>query len=91
MNISRSMHYATSHAARLFRFDHLPAHLQAVSRPFHDLAEWLINEHPDGPELTVALRKLTEAKDAAVRHVVLTLEDKAPVPEGTPESGDQRG
>lgn len=50
-----------------FRYDHLPEHLQETSRAFHALAEELVNDIDPGPERTVALRKLLEAKDAAVR------------------------
>lgn len=50
-----------------FVYAHLPAHLQAVSKPFGDLAETLVEKLPRNPERTVALRKLLEAKDCAVR------------------------
>ena len=50
-----------------FVYAHLPEHLQAVSRPFGELAEKICEEIEEGPERTVALRKLLEAKDAAVR------------------------
>lgn len=51
-----------------FAYDHLPAHLQAISKPFHDLAHALAdNMHLDPDETEIALRKLLEAKDAAVR------------------------
>jgi hypothetical protein len=50
-----------------FAYGHLPEHLQAVSRPFSELAELIVQEVSPGPERTVALRKLLEAKDAAVR------------------------
>ncbi|MEU1800911.1 hypothetical protein [Streptomyces sp. NPDC019937] len=60
-------HPGTAHLARYFTYDHLPANLQTVSRLFHDLAQDLLDLLPDGPELTVALRKLVEAKDCAVR------------------------
>jgi len=49
-----------------FAFAHLPEHLQAVSRPFGELADKIM-ELPRNPERTVALRKLLESKDAAVR------------------------
>lgn len=50
-----------------FGFAHLPERQRAVSSWFHDVA-WKIEENlPDGPEKTVALRKVLEAKDAAVR------------------------
>ncbi|MET9098307.1 hypothetical protein [Streptomyces antibioticus] len=52
---------------RYFEFTHLPAHLQAVSMPFSELAHRLNTMLPPGPEATVALRKLLESKDAAVR------------------------
>lgn len=59
-----------------FRYEHLPEHLQAVSEPFCTLAGWICGQGNDflgiepGPERTVALRKLLEAKDAAVRAVI---------------------
>ena len=52
---------------QFFSFAHLPVHLQAISRPFCDLAESLVATLPRNPERTVALRKLLEAKDCAVR------------------------
>lgn len=52
---------------KYFKYDHLPEHLQAVSRPFGELAQHLADTIPGSPELTVALRKLLESKDAAVR------------------------
>lgn len=50
-----------------FEFSHLPQHLQDVSKPFGELAATVVAECESGPERTVALRKLLEAKDAAVR------------------------
>ena len=60
------------HIMQFFAFAHLPPHLQAVSIPFTTLAEALIAELPRNPERTVALRKLLEAKDAAVRARIAT-------------------
>ncbi len=57
----------TEHIAQFFTWEHLPPHLQAVSKPFGELAQKVIAELPRNPERTVALRKLLEAKDAAVR------------------------
>lgn len=53
-----------------FDFAHLPKHLQSISEKFCDLAVFINEEIPTGPERAVALRKLLEAKDAAVRAVV---------------------
>jgi len=52
---------------QFFAADHLPAHLREVSLPFCELAKRIVAELPSNPERTVALRKLLEAKDAAVR------------------------
>lgn len=52
---------------QFFAFAHLPPHLAAVSEPFCTLAIKTIQSLPRNPERTVALRKLLEAKDAAVR------------------------
>ena len=52
---------------QFFEWSHLPAHLQDVSRPFWVLAGDLVDSVPRNPERTVALRKLLEAKDCAVR------------------------
>lgn len=50
-----------------FEWSHLPSELQAVSCGFESLAESIVDQIEAGPERTVALRKLLEAKDAAVR------------------------
>ena len=50
-----------------FEYKHLPNHLQQISVQFHDLATSIVNNLEGGPERTVTLRKLLEAKDAAVR------------------------
>jgi hypothetical protein len=52
---------------RYFEYEHLPENLKNVSMQFSDLANLMENILPKGPEKSVALRKLLEAKDAAVR------------------------
>ena len=52
---------------QFFAFAHLPPHLQAVSKPFGEMAQNIVATLPRNPERTVALRKLLESKDAAVR------------------------
>lgn len=64
---------------QFFAWEHLPPHLQEVSRPFavlanaiafgDDMAGWR-GPMPRNAERSVALRKLLEAKDAAVRAMV---------------------
>lgn len=70
----------TDYLLQFFAYSHLPQHLQAVSKPFCDLAFAIVGDDrgmpegtsvhfplPSNPERTVALRKLLEAKDCAVR------------------------
>ena len=52
---------------QFFAYDHLPNDLQKDSKPFGELAKWVCETLPRNPERTVALRKLLEAKDCAVR------------------------
>lgn len=52
---------------QFFAYKHLPLELSLVSELFYDLAQKLVLDLPRNPERTVALRKLLEAKDAAVR------------------------
>ncbi|MFT9772106.1 hypothetical protein [Brevibacterium casei] len=53
---------------RYFTYDHLTdPPLRATSEKFAALAAEVDGALPDGPEKSTALRKLLEAKDAAVR------------------------
>ncbi len=53
---------------RYFGHEHLPeGPLRATSAAFASLAKSVAHDLPRSPERTVALRKLLEAKDAAVR------------------------
>lgn len=55
---------------RWFDYGHLPPDLVGVSARFRLLAVDIDDELPDGAEKTTALRKLLEAKDAAVRAAI---------------------
>lgn len=55
------------HIIQFFSFAHLKEPLQRISRPFCELALEIVDTLPRNPERTVVLRKLLEAKDAAVR------------------------
>ncbi|CCE03486.1 hypothetical protein [Bradyrhizobium sp. STM 3809] len=59
-----------SHLLQFFDYEHLPAPLQTVSKPFGDLARDMAAVLLANPESTVALRNLLEAKDCAVRAVL---------------------
>ena len=52
---------------KYFAYEHLPAHLQEISKPLGDLARQMEEKLPDGPEKSAGMRKLLEAKDCFVR------------------------
>lgn len=73
----------TQEVLQFFKYEHLPPHLQAVSKPFCDLARLVVAADgveltgqpvqfplPDNRERLKALDRLLEAKDAAVRALV---------------------
>lgn len=55
---------------QFFVYEHLPERLQEVSKPFCELAHRIVASLPQNAERTVALRKLLEAKDCAVRSLL---------------------
>lgn len=62
------MHISTRQVLRYFQSEHLkdgPGKIMA--RLYSDVADQVANNLPEDPETTVALRKLLESKDAAVR------------------------
>ena len=57
----------TDRMLQFFSYEHLPSHLRSISKPFGELAQQIVDTLPMNPERTMALRKLLEAKDCAVR------------------------
>nr|ELR5167173.1 hypothetical protein [Providencia rettgeri] len=57
----------TSAIMKYFEYEHLPAHLQEVSKPICDAAKLMDEQLLDSAEKTAGLRKLLEAKDCLVR------------------------
>ena len=60
------MHPSTEAILKFFEYEHLPVHLQDISKDI-SLIAWQMAEKLEGPELTAGLRKLLEAKDCFVR------------------------
>ena len=65
-------HYSKDKALKnpimsFFEYAHLPEHLQAVSKPFGELAALMDANLPNNAEKSAGLRKLLEAKDCMVR------------------------
>ena len=52
---------------KFFKYDHLPEHLQKISKEFYELAEKMYERVPRNQERSAGLRKLLEAKDCMVR------------------------
>ena len=63
-------HPATLQVFQFFAYDHLPEPLSTISAMMYQGAYNMILSLPDGPELTVGLRKLLEAKDCFIRVAV---------------------
>ena len=79
---------ATARMLDNFRYNHLPAALQEVSRPFHDLAHQLA-QTLSGPEVTKALDDLWAAKNWAVVAASTSALEGAPPPAAAPpQPGD---
>lgn len=55
---------------QFFEYSHLPGPLQEASRPFAELARKIALQWPNNEERDMALRKLLEAKDCAVRSLI---------------------
>lgn len=69
--VSDSHHWIRLAENEIYKtYAHLPKALQKRSRPFCELAGKIIDTAPRNAERTVALRKLLEAKDAAVRAAI---------------------
>jgi hypothetical protein len=77
MENPQGRHPGTVSIARYFEYEHLKVPLRGVSERCHDLAEAMIRDLPDGPELTTGLRKLLEAKDCFVRAALDTAQSNA--------------
>lgn len=52
---------------KYFTYEHLPAHLQEVSKPIAELAQSMNESLPDCAEKSTGMRKLLEAGDCFVR------------------------
>ena len=55
---------------KYFAYSHLPDHLQAVSKPFSDIAKTMVMGKERNEERSTGLRKLLEAKDCFVRAMI---------------------
>ena len=76
---------AVEHVIQFFSFEHLPEPMRTAAAEFASLAVKIANAVPDDVETSVALRKLLEAKDAAVRAIV-SRENRRKFYNGHPES-----
>ncbi len=68
--MDKKYHPSVAHVLQFFTWAHLDGDLRAVSEPFSKLAHDMADLLPGNPETTMALRKLLEAKDCAVRAMI---------------------
>lgn len=62
--------YSDEPMIQWFTYSHLSEPMRGISMSFSNMAYEIIDRIPRSAERTVALRKLLESKDAAVRAVV---------------------
>ncbi len=65
-SILMTHHKSVVDVVRFLDSSHLPEHLQAIVQPFEDLAAEILRAVPSSPFLTVAMRRLVDAKNEAV-------------------------
>lgn len=68
------------HLLQFFEYKHLPQPLQAAVVPFKAMAHAMYATLPTNPESTMAMRKLLEAKDCAVRSLLYVTPNPADLP-----------
>lgn len=64
------MNYQPEPLLKFFAYAHLKPEFAVISQPFGEMAQWIVTTLPSNDQRTQALRKLLEAKDAAVRAVL---------------------
>jgi hypothetical protein len=64
-------HVSAQNLLAFFQFEHLPEHLKQCSREFFELANELADMLTANAESITALRKVLEAKDCAVRSLLV--------------------
>ena len=75
---------------QFFAYNQSPP-LRAIARPFALLAEVLVHELPKNPERADALRKLLEARDAALRAFLYLAPESMAARPGAPNPGSAPG
>ena len=63
--------YNKQKALQFFQYGHLPVDMQAISKPFCELANWVYESLPINSQRSKALGKILEAKDCAVRAKIM--------------------
>ncbi len=72
------MPFTDAWVLQFFTYQHLQPELRDLSKKFADLATELSQVLPANQESSVALRKLLEAKDAAIRAKVVEIRETNP-------------
>jgi hypothetical protein len=83
-------HKSVADKVRFLDSSHLRDDLKHIPQMFEDLANKLLHHVPSSPELTIAMQKLVEAKDQAVRAQIHATENSL-TPIATGSSSDNSG
>lgn len=67
-------HPSTLEKAQWFAHDHLPPHLRETSKRCFELAVAMTLTVPDGPQLSLGLQHLIDAKDCFVRQMTTAVQ-----------------
>jgi hypothetical protein len=66
LEIPRDRHPGTQHFRKMFAYGHLTGQGREISSACAATAQHMVDNVPDGPELSAGLRKLWEAKNSFV-------------------------
>lgn len=64
--------HAVLHVLQFFADDHLPKEILPMTALIRITAFTIVDDMEDGPELTVALRKMLDSREAFIRHYQAT-------------------
>lgn len=62
----------TINLLQFFADSHLHPELKKIVAPLREAVFSIVNDSSDGPELTVAIRRVLDARDAFLRHYLVT-------------------
>jgi hypothetical protein len=87
-SVTDQHHKSVLDKGRFLDSSHLREDLKPIPQAFENLYHWLLHKVPSSPELTIAVQKLVETKDQAVRAQIHATENNLSL-NATGSSSDQ--